>query len=121
MAWGGGSFAQSLSRAGLIGEYVSVIHPVVFGSGLPMFAIYPRRFESTTAFLAGGFSTRRRSQPGHRHSPPIQSRTTARPACFEAALLSEYVVPSQLTAERAISGQLDGSPVRACPSTRLNW
>jgi dihydrofolate reductase len=37
IAWGGASFAQSLSRAGLIDEYVLVIHPVAFGSGLPMF------------------------------------------------------------------------------------
>ena len=37
IAWGGASFAQSLSRAGLIDEYVLVIHPAAFGSGLPMF------------------------------------------------------------------------------------
>lgn len=37
IAWGGASFAQSLSRAGLIDEYVLVIHPVAFGSGLPLF------------------------------------------------------------------------------------
>jgi dihydrofolate reductase len=29
--------AQSISRVGLIDEYVLVIHPVVFRSGLPMF------------------------------------------------------------------------------------
>ncbi|HKC19163.1 MAG TPA: dihydrofolate reductase family protein [Candidatus Dormibacteraeota bacterium] len=37
IAWGGATFAQSLSRAGLIDEYVLVINPVVFGNGLPMF------------------------------------------------------------------------------------
>jgi dihydrofolate reductase len=37
IAWGGASFAQSLSSAGLVDEYVLVIKPVVFGSGLPMF------------------------------------------------------------------------------------
>jgi dihydrofolate reductase len=41
IAWGGASFAQSLSRAGLIDEYALVIHPVVFGSGLPMFRDLP--------------------------------------------------------------------------------
>jgi dihydrofolate reductase len=38
IAWGGASFAQSLSRAGLIDEYVLVIQPVAFGGGLPLFA-----------------------------------------------------------------------------------
>jgi dihydrofolate reductase len=42
IAWGGASFAQSLSRAGLIDEYVLVIHPVAFGSGLPMFRDLPK-------------------------------------------------------------------------------
>jgi dihydrofolate reductase len=37
IAWGGATFAQSLSRAGLIDEYVLVVHPVAFGGGLPMF------------------------------------------------------------------------------------
>jgi dihydrofolate reductase len=41
IAWGGASFAQSLSRAGLIDEYVLVIHPAAFGSGLPMFRDLP--------------------------------------------------------------------------------
>jgi dihydrofolate reductase len=41
IAWGGASFAQSLSRAGLIDEYVLVIHPVAFGSGMPMFRDLP--------------------------------------------------------------------------------
>ncbi len=36
IAWGGAKFAQSLSRAGLVDEYVLVIQPVAFGSGLPL-------------------------------------------------------------------------------------
>jgi dihydrofolate reductase len=41
IAWGGASFAQSLSRAGLVDEYVLVIHPAAFGIGLPMFRDLP--------------------------------------------------------------------------------
>jgi dihydrofolate reductase len=41
IAWGGASLAQSLSRAGLVNEYVLVINPVAFGSGLPMFRDLP--------------------------------------------------------------------------------
>jgi dihydrofolate reductase len=41
IAWGGANFAQSLSRAGLIDEYMLVIQPVAFGSGLPMFRDLP--------------------------------------------------------------------------------
>lgn len=41
IAWGGANFAQSLSRAGLVNEYVLVIQPVAFGSGLPLFADLP--------------------------------------------------------------------------------
>jgi dihydrofolate reductase len=41
IAWGGANLAQSLSRAGLIDEYVLVIHPVAFGGGLPMFRDLP--------------------------------------------------------------------------------
>lgn len=35
---GGARFAQSLSREGLIDEYRLAIHPVVLGSGMPLFA-----------------------------------------------------------------------------------
>jgi len=45
IAWGGASFVQALSRAGLIDEYVLVIHPVAFGSGLPMFRDLPEALE----------------------------------------------------------------------------
>jgi dihydrofolate reductase len=41
IAWGGAGLAQSLSRAGLVDEYVLVIHPVAFGSGLPLFRDLP--------------------------------------------------------------------------------
>jgi dihydrofolate reductase len=41
IAWGGANLAQSLSRAGLVDEYVLVIQPVAFGSGLPLFADLP--------------------------------------------------------------------------------
>ena len=36
-AWGGASFAQSLTRLGLIDEYRLVLHPVAIGQGLPLF------------------------------------------------------------------------------------
>lgn len=59
IAWGGASLAQSLSRAGLVDEYVLVIQPVAFGGGLPMFRDLPealrlelmeaRTFEDGTA------------------------------------------------------------------------
>jgi dihydrofolate reductase len=41
IAWGGANFAQSLSRAGLVDEYVLVVQPVAFGNGLPLFADLP--------------------------------------------------------------------------------
>jgi dihydrofolate reductase len=41
IAWGGAGFAQSLSTAGLVDEYVLVIHPIAFGGGLPMFRDLP--------------------------------------------------------------------------------
>jgi dihydrofolate reductase len=45
IAWGGAGFAQSLSRAGLVDEYVLVIHPVAFGGGLPMFRDLPNALQ----------------------------------------------------------------------------
>lgn len=60
-AWGGANFAQSLSRAGLVDEYVLVIQPVAFGSGLPLFSDLPaalrlelieaRTFDSTVLHI----------------------------------------------------------------------
>jgi dihydrofolate reductase len=38
LAYGGASFAQSLSRLGLVDEYRLFVHPVVLGSGLPLFS-----------------------------------------------------------------------------------
>jgi len=45
VAWGGASFAQSLSRAGLIDEYALVIKPVAYGGGLPIFRDLPAALE----------------------------------------------------------------------------
>jgi dihydrofolate reductase len=38
LAHGGSGFAQSLSKLGLVDEYRLDVHPVVLGSGLPLFA-----------------------------------------------------------------------------------
>jgi dihydrofolate reductase len=37
IAWGGASFVQALSQAGLVDEYRLVINPVALGGGLPLF------------------------------------------------------------------------------------
>jgi dihydrofolate reductase len=37
IAWGGASFVQALSRAGLVDEYRLVVNPVALGAGLPLF------------------------------------------------------------------------------------
>ena len=37
LAWGGASFAQSLSRLGLVDEYRLIHQPVALGDGLPLF------------------------------------------------------------------------------------
>ncbi len=37
IAWGGASFVQALSRAGMVDEYRLVINPVALGDGLPLF------------------------------------------------------------------------------------
>ena len=41
IAWGGATFLQSLSRAGLVDEYRLVINPVALGDGLPLFKELP--------------------------------------------------------------------------------
>lgn len=41
IAWGGASFVQALSRAGLVDEYRLVINPVALGRGLPLFKDLP--------------------------------------------------------------------------------
>ncbi|SEM75903.1 Dihydrofolate reductase [Chitinophaga rupis] len=42
LAQGGASFVQSLVATGLIDEYRLVIHPVVLGTGLPVFSKLPK-------------------------------------------------------------------------------
>jgi len=37
LAWGGATFAQSLSRLGLVDEYRLVLQPIALGAGLPLF------------------------------------------------------------------------------------
>jgi dihydrofolate reductase len=37
IAWGGATFAQSLTRLGLVDEYRLVLQPVALGDGLPLF------------------------------------------------------------------------------------
>jgi dihydrofolate reductase len=37
IAWGGATFAQSLSRLGLVDEYRLILQPVALGDGLPLF------------------------------------------------------------------------------------
>ncbi len=41
IAWGGASFAQALSSAGLVDEYAIVIQPIAHGGGEPMFRDLP--------------------------------------------------------------------------------
>jgi dihydrofolate reductase len=41
IAYGGASFLQALSRAGLVDEYRLVIKPVALGDGLPLFSNLP--------------------------------------------------------------------------------
>jgi dihydrofolate reductase len=55
LAQGGVRFAQSLVRTGLIDEYRLVVHPIVLGSGQPLFT-EPLTIEpiSITAFSGGG-------------------------------------------------------------------
>src|SRR5438552_11322399 len=41
IAWGGAGFAQALSSAGLVNQYVIVTQPVAYGGGLPLFRDLP--------------------------------------------------------------------------------
>lgn len=54
---GGARLAQSLSQQGLIDEYNLTIHPVLLGSGMPLFQEMPRQLAlnlvSTTTFETG--------------------------------------------------------------------
>ncbi|MGX1471433.1 UNVERIFIED_CONTAM: dihydrofolate reductase [Streptomyces canus] len=57
LAHGGAGFARSLSRLRLVDEYRLLVHPVVLGSGLPMFADpMDLRLISTTAFSGGAIA-----------------------------------------------------------------
>lgn len=42
LAHGGASFAQALTRLGLVDEYRLIVHPVALGEGLPLFPALPR-------------------------------------------------------------------------------
>jgi dihydrofolate reductase len=54
LAHGGASFAQSLSRLGLVDEYRLHVHPDVLGRGLPIFAEPAQlRLRSARTFPAG--------------------------------------------------------------------
>jgi dihydrofolate reductase len=57
LAHGGASFAQELVKHELINEYRLVIHPVILGKGLPLFALAPHQvnlnLESSTSFASG--------------------------------------------------------------------
>lgn len=57
VAHGGAGFARSLSRSRLVDEYRLLVHPVVLGSGLPMFADpMDLRLISATAFRGGAIA-----------------------------------------------------------------
>ncbi len=60
LAHGGAGFAGSLVRHDLIDEYRLLVHPVVLGRGLPLFAAVPEprglRLVSATAFPAGAIA-----------------------------------------------------------------
>jgi dihydrofolate reductase len=57
VAWGGASFVQALSRAGLVDEYRLVVTPVALGDGLPLFKDLPApirlQLVEATTYAAG--------------------------------------------------------------------
>jgi dihydrofolate reductase len=57
LAHGGAGFARSLVRLGLVDEYRLVVHPVLLGSGQPLFSELERpqdlKLVSTTLFKSG--------------------------------------------------------------------
>jgi dihydrofolate reductase len=67
IAWGGAAFAQALSRAGLVDEYVIVIRPLAYGGGLPMFRdlAEPLELDLVEARAFGG-NVVHRYEPGYR-------------------------------------------------------
>jgi dihydrofolate reductase len=62
MAISGGTLAGAAMRAGLIGEYLVVTHPVLVGGGTPFFAALDSWVDldlvETTAFPGGVLMTR---------------------------------------------------------------
>jgi dihydrofolate reductase len=57
LAHGGAGFARSLSKLRLVDEYRLVVHPVVLGSGLPMFADQLHlKLVSSTPFSGGAIA-----------------------------------------------------------------
>lgn len=57
IAWGGANFAQSMSRANLIDEYIIITRPVAYGGGKPMFLGLSKALElnllAATIFATG--------------------------------------------------------------------
>jgi len=57
IAWGGAGFAQSLSQANLIDEYVIITRPVAYGNGKPLFGNLTEALEldllATSIFESG--------------------------------------------------------------------
>ncbi len=57
IAWGGASFVQALSRAGLVDEYRLTINPMALGDGLPLFKDLPAPIKlqlvEATAYASG--------------------------------------------------------------------
>jgi dihydrofolate reductase len=57
LAHGGATFAQSLAKLGLIDEYRLLTHPVLLGTGLPLFSAIPKpvdlKLVSATPFKSG--------------------------------------------------------------------
>jgi dihydrofolate reductase len=58
IAHGGASFARSLVAAGLVDQYVLMVHPIVLGKGMSLFADLPEpkifQLVSSTTFPRGG-------------------------------------------------------------------
>jgi dihydrofolate reductase len=57
IAWGGASFAQALTRANLVDEYVLIRQPVAYGGGKPIFRDLPDALHlhlvAATTFASG--------------------------------------------------------------------
>jgi len=69
VAHGGATFAQTLSRHGLVDEYRLTIHPVALGAGLPLFKdlatpLQLRLVEATTFATGSAFHVYQRRTMG---------------------------------------------------------